>query len=325
MQLFARLLGLRMMALCFSFGLLGAASAKEIPLIAPMSGFSLLDPTYPPGPGGPKPYSQTDGSLRWGVGPWHSPGGRMPPFSKQQDGAETVYSTRAPAVGVSVAISPTGTTLTLEQDGRVVPCTGSNNKTFEFDLFAKPNVPNVKAPRLSGYSRSGPYGPALSDLTGLMFGANVTMTQGLATSRKQCRVNFGNTVFAVILNDRSAHPSQVFFYQLFLSRFCGSDASVKLPACTPPKNMYQFFVKTPFGTDDYLPLAGKPWLLQRQSTEIQVDLLPRLISAIRTGRGGIDQNLSHWTVGSVYLGQIMYGDITLQSTWRDVSLVAQTH
>lgn len=323
MRCFSRCLAVAMITLFCSVVHPSFAAARDVPLIVPMSGFSLLDPTFPPGPGGPKPYSQTTGPLQWAVGPWGSPGGRMPGFSTFSDGAETIFSTRAPAVGVSVAIGPVGTTLTLEQDGRVVPCTGSNHKVLEFDLFAEPNSANVKSPRQSRYLWSELRGPALSGLTHLMFGADVTMSEGLATSRKQCRVNSGSVVFAVILVDRSVHPSQVFFYQLLLSRLCGSDASLKLLSCAPPKSMYQYFVKGPFGTDDYLPLSGKPWLLQGQATKLYVDLLPRLVSAIRTGRGGIDQNLSHWTVGSVYLAQIMYGDVTLQSTWRNICLVSR--
>ena len=195
---------------------------------------------------------------------------------------------------------------------------------LEFDLFAEPNGPYAKAPRQSGYLWSDAQGPVLSGLTHLTFDGDVMLSEGLATSRKQCQANFGNLVFAVILNDHAVHPAQVFFCQLFLSRLCGADPSLKLRSCAQPKSMFQYFVKNPFGTDDDLPLAGQPWLLQGQPTRVQLDLLPRLIGAIRSGRGGMDQNLSDWTVGSVYLGQIMYGDVTLQSTWRDVRLVAWT-
>jgi hypothetical protein len=322
MQFFARLFGLGLIVLWSNFSFPSSALAQ--PLIQQMAGFSLSSPTDPVKPSTLEPYSQTDGNLRWSVGAWNIPGGKMPPFSKQQSGDKTVFFTHAQAAGVNVAFDSTGTTLTLEQDGSVVPCKDKNNNPFEFDLFAAPNAPNVKSPRLSGYSWSDSHGPALSGLTGLEFDANVVMTQGLATSRKQCKANFGNMVVAVILNDRSTHPAQVFFYQFFFSRLCGSNPSVKLTSCRPPKNMFQFFLKNPFGTDDYSPLAGMPWLVQGQPTKIQINLLPRIVNALKTAHGGLDQNLSHWTVGSMYLGQIIYGDVTLQSTWRDVSLIAKT-
>ncbi len=325
MRRFGGCLAVMMLALFSSVVSPRFASARAFPLIVPMSGFSLLDPTYPPSPGGPKPYSQTSGPLQWAVGPWGSPGGNLPGFAQFSDGAETIFSTRAPAVGVSVAVGPAGTALTLEQDGRSLPCTDpQTGGPLEFDLFAEPNGPYAKAPRQSGYSRSDAQGPVLSVLTHLTFDGDVMLSESLATSRKHCQANFGNLVFAVILNDHAVHPAQVFFCQLFLSRLCGADPSLKLRSCAQPKSMFQYFVKNPFGTDDDLPLAGQPWLLQGQPTRVQLDLLPRLIGAIRSGRGGMDQNLSDWTVGSVYLGQIMYGDVTLQSTWRDVRLVAWT-
>lgn len=322
MRRFGRCLAVAMMALFCSVVLPRFAFARDVPLIVPMSGFSLLDPTYPPGPGGPKPYSQTSGPLQWAVGPWGSPGGRLPGFSKFSDGAETIFSTRAPALGVSVAIGPVGTTLTLEQDGRVVPCTGADGKTFEFDLFASPNDLNVKAPRQPGLLRAGRSALVLSTLKSLVFSTDLVMTEGLTVPRKQCKVNFGNVVFAVILNDRETRPFQTFFYQIFFSELCGAGGPVNLQPCARPPRMFQYFVTSPFGTDDFLPLPGGPFIPDGQKTRLRVDLLPRLVTMIRTARGGVDQALSHWTVGSVYLGQIMYGDVTMQSSWRNVSLVA---
>ena len=219
-------------------------------------------------------------------------------------------------------MGPTGTTLTLEQDGRVVPCTGADGKTFEFDLFASPNDLSVKAPRQPGLLRAGRSALVLGTLKSLVFSTDLVMTEGLAASRKQCRANFGNVVFAVILNDRETRPFQTFFYQIFLSKLCGAGGPVNLQSCARPPRMFQYFATNPFGTDDFLPLAGAPFIPDGQPLRVHVDLLPRLVAMIRTARGGVDQTLSRWTVGSVYLGQIMYGDVTMQSNWRNVSLVA---
>lgn len=229
---------------------------------------------------------------------------------------------RSLAAGVDVAMGPTGTTLTLEQDGRVVPCTGADGKTFEFDLFASPNDLSVKAPRQPGLLRAGRSALVLGTLKSLVFSTDLVMTEGLAASRKQCRANFGNVVFAVILNDRETRPFQTFFYQIFLSKLCGAGGPVNLQSCARPPRMFQYFATNPFGTDDFLPLAGAPFIPDGQPLRVHVDLLPRLVAMIRTARGGVDQTLSRWTVGSVYLGQIMYGDVTMQSNWRNVSLVA---
>jgi hypothetical protein len=297
-------------------------AAKQISLIAPMSGFSLMDPTVPPPPGGRQAYAQTGGRLQWGVGTWGSPGGKLPPFAVLQDGTETIYSSRSLAAGIDVATGPTGTTLTLEQDGRVVPCTHADGKTFESDLFASPNDLNVKAPRRPRLLRAGRSALALSSLKSLVFSTDLVMTEGLAMSRKRCKANFGGVLFAVILNDRESRPFQTFFYQIFLSRLCGTGEPVRLPSCARPLGMFQYFVTNPFGSDDFLPLAGAPLILDGQQMHIRTDLLPRLVAMIRTARGGVDQNLSHWTVGSVYLGQNVFGDATMQSSWRHVSLVA---
>jgi hypothetical protein len=324
MRCFGRCLAVAMMALFCSVGSPCFASAGDFPLIVPMSGFSLTSPNDALGQESLKPYAQTDGILQWSVGAWNIPGGKLPPFTKRADKEGAVFSTQAPAARVGIAIEPSGTRLTLAQNGRVVPCEGKNNRPFEFDLFAAPNDARVKPPRWPGYLSPAIQNSDLNALTGLIFQADVQMTQGLATPGKHCQTNFGNAVVAVILNDRATHPAQVFFYQLFVSRFCGVIASIKLPSCGLETKMLQFFKKNPFGTDDYAPLAGAAWLAPGRKTKIQIDLRPRLISAIETAQGGVDQNLSHWRVGSMYLGQIIYGDVTLQSTWRNVTLTAQT-
>lgn len=305
----------------------GVAKADEFSLFVPMSGFSLLEPTYPAPPGGPVAYSQTDGALEWSVGPWGSPGGRMPPFKATQDGqGNSIFSTHSAGAGVIVTRGLAGTTLDLEQNGQMLACNDAAGHPQEFDLFAEPNGAGVKSPRLAGLFPAGFSKQPLSTLSHLYLSANVTMQESLADSRKHCQVNIANTQFSVILINDVSEPNQVFFYQLLFSRFCGAAPTIKLNSCgMEKKKIEQYSPKNPYGADDFLPLLGMAWLEKGQKTSIQADLLPRLKQAISTGPAGLDKDITHWHIGSVYLGQIIYGDLTLRSSWRDVSLLAETN
>jgi hypothetical protein len=305
----------------------GVARADEFPLFAPMSGFSLLESTYPPPPGGPFPYSQTDGALQWSVGPWGSPGGRMPPFEVTQDGqGNSIFTTHSAGAGVSVIQGLAGTTLDLEQDGQQLACNDAAGRPKEFDLFAEPNGARVKSPRLAGLFPAGFNNPSLSTLSHLHLSATVTMQESLAVSRKHCQANFANTQFSVILINNVSKPRQVFFYQLLFSRFCGADLTIKLNSChIEKKRIEQYSIRNPYGANDFLPLLGMAWLENGRQTNIQADLLPRLKQAISSGPAGLDKDITHWYIGSVYLGQSIYGDLALHSSWSKISLLAETN
>ena len=101
----ARAICLSLFVVWLGAGAAPPVAAKQISLIVPMSGFSLMDPTVPPPPEGRKAYAQTGGSLRWNVGTWGSPGGKLPPFAVLQNGVETIYSSE---VSPPASTSPWG-------------------------------------------------------------------------------------------------------------------------------------------------------------------------------------------------------------------------
>jgi hypothetical protein len=293
--------------------------AESLPVFVPMSGFSLLEPDYPPPPGGPRPYSQTTGALQWSVGPWGSPGGKLPPLR----GTDNRFVSTAAAVAVSVTQAAGGSVLHLSQDGAPLACL-KNGSPQEFDLFAEPNGASVKPPRLNGYT-PGVQGRSLDTLAQLRLSAEVSISSGLAATRKHCQANFGNTQFAVILVNKSVRPSQILFYQLLFSHICGEAADIKLNACNLRRDKMEYYGRhNPYGVNDFLPLLGQEWLGNNTQATINADLLPRLLEAVTQGPPGMDHEPSHWTLGSVYLGQSIYGDTKLSSRWQNVSLTAVT-
>jgi hypothetical protein len=315
----ARIMRRWILLACWALGLASPAVAASLPVFAPMSGFSLLAPDYPPPPGGPRPYAQTSGPLQWSVGPWGSPGGSMPPFTQGSDG----FATAAPSAGVRVTQDASGTALYLSQNGAPLACT-KHGGPQEFDLFAEPNGAHVKPPRRGGYM-PGVLGTPITALSQLQLSATLAITQGLATTRKHCAANFADTEFAVILIDTAVSPHQILFYQLLFSHLCGQAADIRLSACGKPRNAMEYYArKSPFGANDFLPLLGQPWVENNVPAQINVDLLPRLLAVVTNGPAAMDHDAADWTLGSIYLGQSIYGDTQLSSRWENVSLTAVT-
>ena len=120
--------------------------------------------------------------------------------------------------------------------------------------------------------------------------------------------------------------NQTMSYQLKISRVCGQSNTVHLNPCgNGPTKQEFYFGKNPFGVDDVLPLNGQPWVTNGQPRKIAVDILPRLLEAIRSAPASMDHDLSHWFVNSIYIGQHIWGDIDLTTEWQDFRLVAVTH
>lgn len=57
---------------------------------------------------------------------------------------------------------------------------------------------------------------------------------------------------------------------------------------------------------------------------LDIDLLPRIKEAIRTGKlYDMEQNLANWHIGGTYWGQHIWGDVEFATEWRDWSILVR--
>jgi hypothetical protein len=212
----------------------------------------------------------------------------------------------------------------LRQDGAVLPCVGGDGKPRESDLFIGPNVQNTPALK-SGMLRSGDGIPTLAQMSHLFQTVTLSARYGPARTKRSCAVNQASAIIGVVLSDLVASPPQTMFYQISLNRFCGPGTAERVRLCTSaPRQPAVYFPTNPFGTDDALPLAGQPFLANGETRTVRLDLLPRLTLVLSTGPEGIDRDVSHWKIGGLYLGQHIWGDVTMETTWQDYHLVVMT-
>lgn len=302
----------------------GSAKGKRFDLVVPMRDFVLLEPSDP-GPSGPETYAATGLAPEWNIAQWNIPGGKLSPFLVHHAGRSTILYSHAAAASVTIVrgAGAEHESARLRQDGAVLPCVDGDGKPRESDLFIGPNGQNT--PLKSGMLRSGDGMPTLAEMSGLFQTVTLSARYGLAHTKKGCAVNQAGAIIGVVLSDLVASPPQTMFYQISLNSFCGPGTAERIQLCTSAhRQPAVYFPTNPFGTDDALPLAGQPFLRNGERRTVRLDLLPRLTLVIATGPAGIDRDISHWKIGGLYLGQHIWGDVTMETTWQDFRLVVGT-
>lgn len=298
------------------------AHATSVELAAPMEDFALFNPQYPPPPGPARPYAVSGPHPTWGIADWNLPGGALPEFHRESGSLVSLGST------ATVKLTPTthGVQITVTQDGSNLACVTDAGQPRELDMFISPNPTNVVLPGVSGLLTSSSSSPSIGQMRRLIARTRVSLTMGIAKRPKGCRTNLGSAIVSLILRNDEIKPVQVLFYQLVLGRLCGNNTRVPIKSCADQSAAPMIFSnRNAFGNDDYLPLLNEPWLLSTQSRMVVVDLLPRIIMMIQSRYdGGIDRNLSHWHVATMYIGQHIWGDVAFRSSWSDFHLVAET-
>jgi hypothetical protein len=299
--------------------------AAELPVFQPVHQFGLLSPQDPPPRSGPLVYAISGPAPNWHIASWSIPGPHLPAFAVSQQGGETIYDSRAPEAQVSLHVLGDGSAFyVLSQNGAILPCE-KRGQPDEADLFSSPNSASVKPPAVAAVLiRSNSI--SLASMAHLYATQTVGFTYGYATSSPSCAVNKGAPLIAVILNNLVAH--QTLFYQLALGGMCDDRQAAAGEACQArmanPHGSF-FSRANPFGVDDALPLLGQPWLRNHETRALKLDLLPRLLTFIQSGPAAIDHDPSHWVLGSYYNGQHIWGDVTMQTVWKQVSLTVVTH
>lgn len=298
-------------------------AGQAIDLIVPPRGFLLLEPQSPPPKGGPFPYANTGPGANWNIASWDIPGGKLPPFTRRQSGGTVTWESSAAAASVRIDAVENGTTvLMLSQNGAALPCTTNRGTPRESDLFAGPNDGRFAPPALSGTPALQKRVP-LSDLSQLLVRAQVKIVAHDVPSPKGCEVSQGGALISVVLSNPSR--KQTLFYKVKLNNICGPQSIGRSRWChkfnqRPVSRFY--FSRNPFGVDDFLPLSGRAWVAEKQWHDIELDLLPRILTSVQAGPPELDRDLSHWMVSSFYVGQHIWGDVSLTSSWRNMMLTA---
>jgi hypothetical protein len=311
---------LALLAVGLSFASGERARSGEIDLMAPIAGLALREPPDPPRPGERPFYSETAPNPNWNVAQWNIPREKLSSFARRGGRFEA----SAPAARILATLDGAAE-LALAQDGSVLPCTVADGAPREFDLFLGPNGPDLAGAGAVGWLANGAKAPALSELNRLTLHATASYGGSLAPTNKGCGVNQGGVLLALILSNPEASPPQTLFYQLHLGRVCGTGDPAHDASCrAPPQRQVYFFAQNPFGVDDYLPLAGEPWLDRDEERAVRTDVLPRLMTALAEAPPGMERDPARWRVTGFYAGQNIWGDIRLSTRWSGLRVVAET-
>ncbi|HEV2362717.1 MAG TPA: hypothetical protein VGS12_00815 [Caulobacteraceae bacterium] len=318
---------LRWLAPIFPVLCASAALAANVDLVAPWGDFALVDPTVAPpsaangdiptAPAAPRTYGATGPGARWQIAQWNIPGPRLSPFQARGEGG---YEARTAEATVRVGQGPSGRQVSLSQRGASLPCLGFN-RPRESDLFIQP-IKDEQGLGRTGLTPAAAHMP-LTRMRRLMVIATVSASGGPSPVQKGCQASRGSGMIAVSLTNRAS--GQTFFYQLVINQVCSPENRGGYPDCMPWLHKPSYWSrKNPFGVADTLPLLGRPYLRDGETRDLRLDILPRLKRFIEQGPPGIDTNLGDWQFGGAYIGQHIFGDVDLTTTWAGYRLVAVT-
>lgn len=289
--------------------------------LQPITGVGLLEPTL----NGIQPtyYGSSDAAPNWRIAQWSMPGNKLSPLAATvaADGG-TVLSASSTEASVSITLGA-APAVQLHQDGSILPCDNANGKPRESDLFFSPGGFHEPKPGVSGLTPAALQSPALAQLKSLVFSTSLSVKEGKAAHPKGCMVNQGGALIGVTLVNHAGPKPQTLFYQLQFSRICDQTDPRTAQMCHHISAHPAYWSKVnPFGGGDVLPALSVPMLASNQQRNLQLDLLPRLKQLIAEGPAAMDKDLSHWSVGNIYLGQHIWGDVSLESSWKNISLKA---
>ena len=296
------------------------ALAREVDLVAPMKDFQFIDPDL--NAKAKKGYGASGDDATWNILQWSMPQGALPVFKPDSGTDKSIVVSRSAVAAIKLTRTAAGTDVLLHQDGSFLPCKSFRGEPREWDFFIGPSGKNVPPAGQIGMLHIGNDNPSLGDMEQLIESANLKVTGKIATKPKGCKVNMGASLMALYLSNPIAH--QTLCYQLKTTKVCGHNSTVTLKPCNDPGQDKQgyFSRKSPYGVDDFLPLiTGLAWQKNNETRHIRIDIKPRIDEALRNAPGA-DNDLSHWKVTGVYIGQHIWGDVELWSEWSGYRLVA---
>ncbi len=292
--------------------------AKSVtPMIAPFGDFVLRDPSTPLPGQPPKFYSSTGPDPGWQIVQWDIPEQRLSPFARTPVSDGERFTAVAPEATVEITRTGRTESVSLSQDGAVLPCLTKEGNPRESDLLFGPKD-RTMAGRTAVLIDPAP----LARLRKLIVKAHVAIRYGVTAHPKGCEVSQGNSGIALVLNDFAVEPPQTFFYQLGFNQPCGLGSAKHVHECLGGLNGPGFFFKhNPFGVDDRLPLLGQAFIRNGEARSVTFELLPRLRELIASAPAEMDHHPSHWVVSNTTIGQAIWGDFRLATQWDSVEIL----
>jgi len=293
-----------------------AVNAAPVDLLPPFCDFAIREPQDPPPPGGPRTYTATGSSPNWFISQWSIFGGQLSPFVQRQSVQGIYFDAKAAEASVGILKSGRNVTVSLHQNGAVLPCLNNAGLPKESDLFISSRL--LAGPGAAVDGARAAMGD-LSTLSSLRVMADLQVRFGKAT-KNDCKVSKGGAVVAIILTNTFTKPNQTMFYQLSLSDYCRTDIAQN--SCRAPADrIVPFWIKNPFGVNDRLALFDTAFR-NEETRSLDIDILPRLRQAVEAPLPQRDTNPQHWFVTGAYAGQILWGNVVLKTDWKNYRLVA---
>ncbi len=279
--------------------------------------------------GRPARYNATLPTANWNLAPQGQPG----------DFGAITYSTPSPGVqqwsetngwaSADFTLNQGAYVVTLHQDGTQATCVDPTSGTpAEHDYFIQPDSNAIN----SNFYASTLNFPTLGQLSSFMVSGQVTMTQlSRPDATSSCTANHASINYGVTLTDNAVTPVQMFWYAIKLGSVCEpATAAADDPQYLNCMSSLRNPVSVEYWTGAEPPSAhvtgsiinfavsdlSGPILSAPGTLNLSVDLLPRISGYITAGQYGIDTDLSHWKIDGVNMGQELWGDVLLETTWQ---------
>lgn len=302
---------------------LSVVKGQTLPLVKPITNVILVHSSTSVPAGVEPSYAVSGLEADWNLAQWGIPTGDLPPFTViKESGERTTISQKSDAAIIVDGVSP-DVSVTLSQNGRDLTCSDSHGQPLEFDMFLAPNDRLYGGSTKLGLAGNPPSQPTLSQIKKLIFSARVSLLQKVDSDIVACNDNSGSAIIALILNNFDHTTPLTLFYQLSINAFCERDIRGYYVFCGNRLRPMSFFsAHNPYGVDDFLPWLGKAWMNDGDSETLSIDMLPRLQAVLSNLPLDIDRNPSHWRFHTLYIGQHIWGKITMTTSWRQVRLEA---
>ncbi|MGZ5078690.1 MAG: hypothetical protein ACXWG8_04960 [Usitatibacter sp.] len=152
-------------------------------------------------------------------------------------------------------------------------------------------------------------------------GLNVSYDYVPTTCSSQGYWDYSQYVYSIILGSSTG---QTLFYQVDLGRSADPGQNPNVGWCP---GGYEDTANDSFCLDDDIRNLGGSWVAPYNNVVNSIDFLPRILQILAAGHQkasyptiSLDQDPSHWTMGAVYVGDIVQGGAISTTRWYDLGL-----
>lgn len=261
-----------------------------------------------PSGGGSMLYGCSDPAATWTVTQWSQPDSDLGKFAAFACISGHVNCQRAWSKPLSATLYSTNGTphILLAENGATLPCYPGNGSPsgYELDNLAESINSSTYRRHPSAILSRANLGTLASSLT---VHATVTPVIGAVNAVNRCKIARGNLLIAVTFNSSTG---QTLFDQISIGQVNVSIGS-------------GFFSNSnPFGYREVLTNLGysAKSISWNSASTLNLNVLSRIKTIISGARNGMDANVAHWSTGGIYVGQFVYGGVSMSSDWSNVSL-----